>query len=522
MNRSERARRQRCSVVVGALVVAALSTVGPASQSAETVQAIASTSCTIAGTPRADRLRGTSGRDVICGRGGADVLIGAGGGDVLRGGDGADVVFAGAGSDILRGGDGADDLGGGDGNDDLVGGPQSDELDGGSGTNWCTVNASDSASRCVHDLAPVTTLTVVAEPGTVDVTNGDRDVTVRMHLTDDTGVTGMTVWFKPSGAGNTYPPSFGRLVEGDVRDGWWEAVVPLSTWTPPGRHSMMFRTWDRIGRQTTDEGQAPFEVLNDHPDQAPPQVTLLSPDPNTTVDVTEQGQRVVIEARIEDQLSGVDRASVHLWQPRTVRVGSVYTLKRVSGDGHDGVYRATAWIDAGAVSGNWQLEVNAVDHALQASKWVSATEYPRYGSGTYPFALSMGSFPVRGQQVTDIVAPVVESASLSPTVVDTLTRPATVHVTASVSDAGTGVSDYIQLWLVKPGAEPGLTVGFYGSGQRVSGTAANGVYEGDVTLPQGAPPGSYVLTVRASDEVFNAHQRTFVDALTVIDSSPSP
>lgn len=286
---------------------------------------------------------------------------------------------------------------------------------------------------------------------------------------------------------------------------------------------MMFRTWDRIGRQITDEAPAPFEVLNDHPDQAPPQVTLLSPDPNTAVDVTEQGQQVVIEARIEDQLSGVARASVSLWEPRNLRVGYSYTLKRISGDGHSGVYRTTAWISAGAVSGNWQLEINAVDHALQASKWVSAAEYPRYGSrsGTYPFALSMGSFPVRGQLVSDIVAPVVESASVSPTVVDTLAGPATVHVTVAVSDVGSGVSDYIQVWLVKPGDGPGLTVGFYGSAHRSSGTALDGIYEGDVTLPQGAPPGAYVLTVRASDEVYNAQQRTFFDALTVMDSSPS-
>lgn len=106
-------------------------------------------SCTIVGTPRADRLVGTRGIDVICGLGGNDVIVGGGGGDLidggagrdrLRGGRGDDVLLGLAGADRLVGGAGRDVLAGGAARDRLLGGPGADRLLGGAGRDVAAGN----------------------------------------------------------------------------------------------------------------------------------------------------------------------------------------------------------------------------------------------------------------------------------------------------------------------------------------------------------------------------------------------
>src|SRR5206468_1195387 len=100
--------------------------------------------CTIVGTPHADRLVGTRHRDVICGLGGNDVR-------------------------------------------------------GGPGTNWCTLDSADIATRCVYDRTPASPDDFSFSTGAVDVTAASRSVTVRVHVSDDTGVEGVRVVPSPDG-----------------------------------------------------------------------------------------------------------------------------------------------------------------------------------------------------------------------------------------------------------------------------------------------------------------------------------
>jgi hypothetical protein len=89
--------------------------------------------CTIVGTPGADRILGTKGNDVICGLGGNDTIEGAGGRDVIDGANGNDRISGGAGADLLLGLRGNDRDNGGSGNDRLGGGLGRDRLAGGAG-----------------------------------------------------------------------------------------------------------------------------------------------------------------------------------------------------------------------------------------------------------------------------------------------------------------------------------------------------------------------------------------------------
>lgn len=88
--------------------------------------------CSMRGTPRADRLTGGWNADRICGLAGNDLLFGDG---WPNGPAGADVVFGGGGDDEIAGGDGDGDdlLYGGKGGDTIDGGAGNDVLSGGSG-----------------------------------------------------------------------------------------------------------------------------------------------------------------------------------------------------------------------------------------------------------------------------------------------------------------------------------------------------------------------------------------------------
>ena len=94
----------------------------------------------VAGTARADNLRGGARGDRLLGRGGRDRLLGRGGDDCLHGG---------AGDDRLDGGAGRDRLFGGAGNDVLVGGSGADVLDCGTGRrDRATAGPGDRTRRC--------------------------------------------------------------------------------------------------------------------------------------------------------------------------------------------------------------------------------------------------------------------------------------------------------------------------------------------------------------------------------------
>ena len=137
---------------------------------------------------------------------------------------------------------------GGSGNDDLTGGPGVDDIDGGTGTNWCTVGSSDSQMRCVYDEAvPVSDEGHLSQDG-VDVTQDDREVTARVHVTDDTGVTRVDLGAGDDTTGAGATGGDAELVSGNARDGWWEATLVVPRWSQPGTYVLSVGLRDRVGR----------------------------------------------------------------------------------------------------------------------------------------------------------------------------------------------------------------------------------------------------------------------------------
>jgi hypothetical protein len=509
--------------------------------------------CTISGTPRADLFVGTARRDVICGRGGADVIKGAGGNDLLRGGDGGDRLVGGSGEDVLGGGSGPDEmvsgdgadrvlggagadtmrsaagrdaLAGGLGDDELDGGQGSDDIDGGPGTNWCIMDAEDTAVRCVYDEQPPEIESVEVSGDSVDVTNGPQSVPARVHLTDDTGIDSASIGAKAAGQQTLAPRCSLELVEGDRRDGWWECAIAFSRWEAPGTYAVSVGAHDRIGRSTSATTAYTIDVQNAAPDLEPPTVTLLAPASDEVIDVRRQGAEFVIEARITDDLSGVSEPHVVLWEPRggSDMAGHGFNFRRVSGGARDGIYRGTAWIAKGAVAGNWNLEIGVRDRAGQRAQWYGPDLYEIWGDrdNEHPFPDGMGRVPVLGEpRSDDRTPPTITSATVSPTQIDTLAGPATVHLTVTARDEGSGIEYGVNATFIPDDPQEELRV--EGGAFRTSGTMFDGVYEDDLVFRQGMPPGTYRLSVWARDRALNAGATWFYDtAVTVVDSRATP
>ncbi len=458
--------------------------------------------------------------DMLDGGDGADLLYGDLGADRLSGGLGGDRVVGQAGADVLRGAGGADSLLGGDGNDDLDGGPQPDTLDGGAGTNWCTVGADDVQHRCVYDLAPPQALQVTTSATQVDVTDADREVTVRVHVTDDTGVSSVRVGsFEQA---DDFPMAPAMLDSGTVRDGWWETTLVFRRWSLPGTYRFSIYVRDRIGRASSAQFEDPvIEVRDATPDTELPRVTeLLSPTPDTTVDVRTQYSSVLVKARLTDVLSGVSDAQACIHEPLVDgREIAMYcaTMRRLSGDVHDGVWSADLGVDRGAVSGDWNVEISTTDRA-HAETWTSISwlgpDLWMWAGGAdpatkQPLPDDRGRFTVIGRpRMNDSTPPEIVSAVPSPTEVDTLAGPARVDFAVRATDtSGSGVSG-VGVGLVS--ADPNGPRDLYESLTMTSGDALDGTWTDSIVLPQGTPPGTYYLEVITWDQIDN--QQTYVSS----------
>jgi RTX calcium-binding nonapeptide repeat (4 copies) len=575
-----------------AAIFALASSVAFAPPGQAAVYAASGQRCTKVGTAGADTLTGTMQRDVLCGLGGSDTLVARGGNDIIDAGRGADVIDAGSGADLVfagagndqadggtgtdadrvHGGSGADDLDGGDGgdwvwgeagpdhvgggaggdviyggtqndwltggegaddlwgqgeNDDLVGGTGADDVNGGAGTNWCTVDAQDVQSRCVYDeQAPWVGALALSTPS-VDVTTEAKLIGIKVRITDDTGVRSAQ-FLAYDDAGHALSIGAPSLVQGTIRDGWWKTLVRVPRWSDPAILDFHVVTRDRVGREAERRYLDAFQVINRTPDTQLPEVRLLRPAIGASVDVRESAQRVTIEARITDDVSGVSQGgSFCLWRP----FEGGYTnlpcglVDLVEGNQRSGIWRSHITVPQGSIGGDWNVGIWVTDnaHPAQNSHWMGPDIYRQMtddGLNASPddHLLPDGRGRISIIGAKDSTAAQIRSAEVTPTEVDTLPGSATVHIRVRATDvagekvtevsAGLGHGTWIPGGIELPGADLQLT----------SGTRVDGIWEGDITLPQGVPPGTYYLSATVQDLT---HWRNYVAASSPAASDPS-
>lgn len=466
----------------------------------------------------ADRLHGGAGADTLTGGSGDDWVWGEAGPDQLGGGSGSDVVYGGTQSDWLSGGEGADDLLGQDGNDDLAGGIGADDLNGGAGTNWCTVDALDVQNRCVYDEQAPRAGTLWVSTPSVDVTTESKLIGIKARITDDTGVRSVQ-FLAYDGAGHALSIGHVNLAQGNVRDGIWKALVRVPRWSDPATLDVEVIARDRVGRESWRNYPDVLRIINREPDTELPEVRLLRPVSGATFDVRDAAQRVTIEARITDAVSGVAHGGAFcLWRPFEDRYTNLPCglVDLVEGTQRDGVWRSHVTIPKGSIGGDWNVSIWVTDNAHTADQthWMGPDIYRQMtddGLNASPtdhlFPAGRGRISVAGTK--DSTAARLTSAEVTPSEVDTLRGSATVHIRVRATDApGEGVTE---VWAGLSGGtwSPG-DIGLDGAELVLtSGTKLDGIWEGDITLPQGVPPGTYHLSVTVQDLT---HWRHYVAA----------
>lgn len=465
--------------------------------------------CTIKGTKGPDRLIGTPKRDVICGFGGNDVLIGRGGNDILRGGPGKDILRGGPGNDRLLGQPQSDRLHGGPGNDYLDGGTGRNFYFTGPGKNRCRNTETDTATPGCDDTAPtITELTV--DRTSIDTSTSPQTVKVTIRVTDDlAGLRGAPT-IEAYHAATQQRLWFGlSRTSGDTLDGRWEGELTLPRYAPRGRYGFYPRVVDRQ-RNIADLNPTQLKRLGlsdgfdqtGAGDQKGPEFKSFQVD-RISIDTSASGQTVNFRLRVTDDLAGIGADPLAGSPVQVILEGEAgeqrqVMMKQVSGDRLDGVYEGSLTFPRYTPKAAWNLRLGAIDLA------------GNLGLVSYEELVSRG-LPSRIAQIApgDAKPPVVRSLSVSPDEVDTSTAAAFVTATFRVTDdlSGTGPDKLGVCYQVDE------TFGHCGSVTQVSGTDRDGIYQGELRVPEGLPSGVFTLELTVVDNAENIRMLSNRDLL---------
>jgi hypothetical protein len=202
-----------------------------------------------------------------------------------------------------------------------------------------------------------------------------------------------------------------------------------------------------------------------------PVVTAATISPSS-VDTTAGPQQVTISLQVTAGPSGFQTASLGMVQPVGHYEWFYPTWTLSSGTPQSGTYTATIQLPHDAATGTWSLsEIVAYDNA---------------GNWAYQSGYAIPTLQVTGG---DGVAPGVQSASFTPSAVDTQSAPATVTVSLQVTAGASGFS-HASLGMTTPN---GNYDWFYPSWTLSAGTAQAGTYVATIQLPQGAASGVWKL-----------------------------
>lgn len=470
-----------------------------------------------------DWIIGGSGNDQITAGSGNDTVLGGDGVDVINGESGADVVDGGAQNDVLTGGSGDDTLDGGSGDDTLRGSAGLDDMDGGAGQNECVVDAVDVVVRCHYDDEAPTIRAVVVTPGSVDVSDSDAEVEVRVHVTDDSAVVDVQGYLE---AGDNTTALWLRhleLVSGSAADGWWAAKVTVPRWTPSASLQASLDAVDRMGRWSFDSSSR-LTVTSRDPDTEGPQLALTTLSPGA-VDVRAAARQVTVSVRGTDAKSGVERVDLCLARPGTPSMYDprpIYdavvcqeAVSRASGTAVAGTWTAALSVPKGAMGATYNVLAIATDRIGNDTTWFGPDAYAAYVEAgacctdAHQFADGKGRLDVTGQ-VADTTAAWVTAVTASKTTLDTLATSDTVHVRVHAQDAvgaGEGVTSVEAQFSTATSLSSDPQFG-RATLHLTTGTASDGWWEGDVTASQGTPPGTYHLIVLIGDR---AHGAVYTD-----------
>jgi Ca2+-binding RTX toxin-like protein len=393
--------------------------------------------------PAADAVvrTGTGVRCTIIGTMGRDVLTGTPGRDVICGRGGNDVIAGRGGNDLIYGGAGNDSLSGAGGNDVLYGGPGRDSLGGQAGDDRLLGGLDNDRLTGMggNDV-------LSGGPGTETITGGAGNDRISGGDGADTvaGEDGNDVVVGDGGDDNLSGGPGGDQVDGG-----------------PG-----FNICDVPGSITDTQVRCAIDTSR-------PVVGGVSVSPSV-VDVSSAAQFIRIRAHVTDD-TGVT----------SVQIGNL--ASRISGTARDGIWETTLRVPRFTLPGARDLDIFVRD---------------RVGRDT--FETRANAFTVVNT-VYDKAMPVLRSLTLSTSSVDVRTAAKPVTATIRVTDDLAGPTS---LWVCPAHAMPTGQPSFRQAGgceymSKLSGTATDSTWRATLTIPKGAPSGTWNVEVWISDAAGN-------------------
>lgn len=377
----------------------------------------------------------------IVGTMGQDVLKGTSGRDVICGRGAHDIIYGRGGNDLIDGGGGSDALNGGDGNDVVYGGPGRDAMTGGAGGD--RLYGGDGRDTAEGD--------------------GGKDMLSGAGGNDELrGGAGADRLYGGDGADREAGGDGDDVLLGNPGDDELSGG--------PGGDSVDggagFNVCDVPSAVTDTQLRCVIDVSK-------PVVGEVTVSP-TTVDVSSAAQTIRVEAHLTDD-TGITR----------VQIDGFASL--ISGSSRDGIWASTIRVPRFIAPGPRDIDI---------------TVWDRVGRQTSETAVN--GFTVVNT-VYDKEMPVLQSLALSASSLDVRTAAKPITATVHVLDDLAGPTD---MYLCPAHAFPTGTPNFRQAGgcesmNQVSGTAKDSTWRATLTIPKGAPSGTWNVEVWISDAAGN-------------------
>ena len=341
--------------------------------------------------------------------------------------------------------------------------------------------AHANPARAASDTSGPVLQSMVISPSTIDTSSSNQTVKTRVHVTDDlSGVGTPTINF--SGPGGQFLAGSGQRVSGTDTDAIYDisVIVPRyaqrGTWTvgalalkdPAGNQRSYYPTQlTAAGYPTT------FEQTGADDTSGPVlQSMVISP---STIDTSSSNQTVKTRVHVTDDLSGVGTPTINFSGPGGQFLAG--SGQRVSGTDTDAIYDISVIVPRYAQRGTWTVGALALKDPAGNQR------------SYYPTQLTAAGYPTTFEQTgaDDTSGPVLQSMVISPSTIDTSSSNQTVktrvHVTDDLSGVGTPTINF---------SGPGGQF-LAGSGQRVSGTDTDAIYDISVIVPRYAQRGTWTV-----------------------------
>jgi hypothetical protein len=330
-------------------------------------------------------------------------------------------------------------------------------------------------------------------PASVDTSAGPQTVAISAHVIDDlAGVApsgyGLSVVLRSPSGRQMAHSSQAIHQSGTTFNGSWSLPVTLPQHAEQGRWRISSVS---LSDQLSNYRQMSYEdlVADGMPhsveqtgagDSTAPSVRSLTftPDP---VDTSGAGRTVTVQTRLTDDRSGATTLNLQVAPPSGLSPRYV-NMMRVSGDGLDGIWEGKLSLPRYAETGTWRVSTLWAYDAASNVATLTAADLRAAGVTT--------SFSQTGS--ADTAAPELAELTWTPGSVDTSGAAQTVSVRARFTDdlSGLSTSSYgpyltVQSFSGRQSASGSLT--------RVTGTALEATYEGQITVPRYSEAGAWTL-----------------------------